>query len=100
MTKAPINSLIQTGFQPQPNAQTRIWNRLHQRRNPSWEMPAWRWGLSVCLTVLVVWASILLMRPEPEPMLASLSATSLNSQRYAEAGPRGLEYNAHYIPFQ
>ncbi len=99
----PAEKQLQTGFTPLPGAQERVWNKLScaaqhtgtRRISPRWAVAA------ACFLLAAVWTTIHSFRPEYQPMTAkTVWAADNENQRFGEAGPRGLEYHANYVPFR
>ena len=91
---------LQAGFTPLPSSRTRVWNRLQTKRRGIGERPTVRWAVAACVMLITVWSAAVWTPRSREPMRAALTANASFNQRYGEAGPRGQEYNPHYLPFQ
>lgn len=99
----PLEKQLQTGFTPSHGAQERVWNKLPAATPLAAKQHfAPRWALAAAVLLLLAgWAAL---RPEAtdcRPMTAKVTMSAVAaSQRFGEAGPNGLEYGPHYIPFR
>ena len=101
----PTEKQLQTGFTPLPGAQERIWNKLSCAAPlPGTRHFSPRWAVAVaaaCFLLAAFWTATYSFRPEYSPMTAKPGWAAVSeNQRFGEAGPRGLEYHANYVPFR